>query len=1238
MIRIVYFTAVTNTMNGFRQAVSAVVSRCSDLSITAIDSVDLRDPEQSESKRTFLEEAARADILIIRLMGDLSSFPCWDDLRDVRAGDLFIVPSGTSAVEAAGVWNTLDGDAADTLAKYAIFGGVENYRNMLLYLYTRYGGKHAGSISRQPPRLLPGQGLYHPDFIPTATEEGSGDNDSKDGYLRLDEYRRQRVDPAKPTTGIWFHRGNWVNGNTAAVDLVIRRCESAGLNVIPVFVDMGSGPEGSTPPAETARTYFCDGEGNCLIDVHLNLMMFSLSHGSAVQSGPKRIHEDDLWFFARHQVPVFQGIMSNEEESVWKESMAGLNPVMITLGMALPELDGNLTTVPVAFKERSLRDPATGARSVVHRGNRERIDHLISLAANWATLRRIPAAEKRVAVIFHNHPPRNDTIGGAYLLDSPATVCDLVAAMRQEGYSIDGFPEDGDELLRIIKNGLTNDSSWLSEEQIRSRAAGVMPLSAFDDHFDALSDTVKDHMRSAFGPPEEEFYIPGREFGNLFVGIQPGRTDLHDPDTPADYQYLAYYWWLRHVWKAHAVVHVGRHGSVEWLYGKGAGLSADCYTDIALGDVPHLYIYVVNAPGEGVQAKRRGSACLVDHNVPVMDHSGLYGEMAELETILDEYDEARRNDPGKASSILERLKERYLRSDLSGEVSTDSGRFASELHDLLDEVKHTQVRDGLHILGRAPEGEDRIKLLAALTTVGSKEESSVTDVLADLLPDADTDTYHELHLELLRTYERLEFEPDRAEEACDAVLRRHIPAGASIEPATAALMTVGRFLVPALGQTDREIFSLLNGLSGRAVPTGPSGAPTRGCTEVLPTGKNFFTLDPRVIPSPTAWETGKRLADSLIERHLAAHDSYPQRVGIVLWAGPSMRTRGDDIAEVLYLLGVRPVWRKSNGWVTDVEVIPYEELGRPRIDVTCKISGLFRDALPNVIALIDSAVNAVAFLNEAPERNFVAANVASELEDLAVPGLSATDRRREATLRVFGVKPGGYGSGVNHLIDSGEWQDPDELGRRYIEWGGWAYAPGMMGAERTDTFRRQLTGMKATVKNQDHRESDFMDSDDWYDYHGGMIAAVRHCTGTAPAAYMGDSSKPDRIVTRSPEEEAKLVFRTRVLNPKWIRAMKRHGYKGALDVSRSLDNAFGWDAVADVVDDRMYRRFAETYLLDDENREWLERVNPDALRNLLDRLFEAYRRGMWDANEEMLEALRRLYLDNERLLEETYDT
>ena len=1243
MLRIVYYSAVTNTINSIHLAATEILKQLDEagypgiLHLDAADHVDIEDPS---GERLFLDNLWKADVLLVRLMGGLKSFPCWEEVRKNFRGDVFIVPAGVQGRTYAEKYNTLRGEDASAIAGYCLFGGKENSRNLLLYLLEKYSREKGFSIpdfSVFPPADLPYEGIYHPDF--------------PDGTVDPDVYIFRKISGKRPVAGIWFHRGNWVNGNLQIIDDVIRACDENGMDVIPVFLSMGNESPGSLLPREVAEKFFLF-DGFPLIDVHLNLMFFSLSQVGIDGESVDAFERNDRWFFKKYKIPVFQGMLSNESESDWADSDKGLNPVTITLSMALPELDGNITTVPVGFKERGLRDEKTGTRIIIHRGNQERIRRFVRLARGWAELGKIPDYEKRIAILFHNHPPQNSSIGSAYLLDSPETVWEIVRNLGERGYDVRNFPESSGALMEEIRSGLTNDTSWFSPEDVRTRAVGIFS-----------SEDRQKHLASAFPDSGEaspardatfagERYIGGRIYGNVFIGIQPGREELHSPDSLVDSSYLDYYWWIQDVWKAHAIIHVGRHGSVEWLAGKGAGLSVTCGPDMALGNLPHIYVYVVNAPGEGLQAKRRGSAALVDHNIPSIDRSGLYGEMERLETLLEEYDEALLAGRGREEEIARRIREALEAGSTMGDISLggkDDFQWIEQLRNTLDEVKNTQVRKALHVFGRDPVMGEQTGFLVSLSPF-------LRDVFEAYLKGKDelfspvkmgrNDLLYHLHYRILEIFSSFSFNPERVVEVLEEFLKNPGLSPITLPPDSFkpfqknlldGLERVGGVTVPALENTHREMDSLLEALDGKAPPRGPAGTPTSGAVGVLPTGKNFYTLDPRRIPSDSAWSNGKRLGDSLINRYLKEKGEYPRKVGIVLWAGPIMRTRGDDIAEVLYLMGVRPLWNRSSGWVTDLEVIPLGELKRPRIDVMCKISGLFRDTLPSLIGLLDKAVGLTAFLDEPLEMNYIKAHVHQDLEESLREGLSEKQAVRESLFRVFGVKPQGYGSGVNQLVSSGNWADKKDLGNRYVEWGGWAYAPGFMGVEKRQLFSRQLKVLDAAVKNQDHRESDFMDSDDWYDYHGGMIAAAENLSGKAVAAYMGVTSRPGEIKTRTPGEEARLVFRSRILNPEWIQGMKKHGYKGALDISHALNNAFGWDAATGVVEDWMYDQFARTFLLNRENREWMEDSNPDAVRDMLERLLEAAQRGMWNPDEGLLDELKQLYMKNEESLEEYYE-
>jgi cobaltochelatase CobN len=463
--------------------------------------------------------------------------------------------------------------------------------------------------------------------------------------------------------------------------------------------------------------------------------------------------------------------------------------------------------------------------------------------------------------------------------------------------------------------------------------------------------------------------------------------------------------------------------------------------------------------------------------------------------------------------------------------------------------------------------------------------------------------------------------------------------GAKDAQTNAVLNYVADTLHPALLRTTDEIDNLLRGLNGQFVPAGPSGSPTRGMSNILPTGRNFYSVDPKTIPSPTAWEMGVGLADALLAVYMEEEAAYPEMVGLVIWGTSAMRTHGDDIAQVFSLMGVKPVWQQESRRITGLEVIPLAELGRPRIDVTVRISGFFRDAFPNLIDLIDQAVQLVASLDESPEENMIVKHLmedrASDLADQQSAGLSTTDLGSSPSLyRIFGSKPGTYGAGILAAIDERNWESVQDLAEVYTAWGGYAYTRQDFGVHARDQFRRRFGQIVVAAKNQDNREHDIFDSDDYMQYHGGMIATVRALTGKNPQQFFGDSSDPTRARVRKLEDEARRVFRTRVVNPKWIDSMKRHGYKGAFELSATVDYMFGYDATAQVIEDWMYENVTESYVLDPETQEFFQQSNPWALRDIVERLLEAIERGMWEnPPPDMKEKLQKMFLDLEADLE-----
>lgn len=749
--------------------------------------------------------------------------------------------------------------------------------------------------------------------------------------------------------------------------------------------------------------------------------------------------------------------------------------------------------------------------------------------------------------------------------------------------------------------------------------------------------------------PKGEIVIAALRFGNIVLIVQPPRgfgenpvAIYHDPDLPPSHHYLAAYRWLAAPdgFAADAMVHLGKHGNLEWLPGKTLGMSASCGTDAALGDLPLIYPFLVNDPGEGTQAKRRAHATLVDHLIPPMARAESYGDISRLEQLLDEHANISTLDPAKLPAIRQQIwtlmRAAKMDHDLGLAERPDEDVFDDMLLHVdgwLCEIKDVQIRDGLHILGQAPAGAAEVDLVLAMLRArqlwgGEVNVPGLREALG-LSESGDesrerVDTVEARARELVAAMQEVDWDVDSIDAVTEDLVGTED--AARLDAVRRVMGFAATEVVPRLRQTGIEITRILHALNGGFIPAGPSGSPLRGLINVLPTGRNFYSVDPKAVPSRLAWETGQAMADSLLARYLADHGEYPRSVGLSVWGTSAMRTSGDDIAEVFALLGVRPVWDEASRRVTTLAAIDLAELGRPRIDVTVRISGFFRDAFPHVLALLDDAVRLVAELDEPAESNYVRAHAQA---DLAEHG----DERR-ATTRIFGSKPGTYGAGLLQLIDSKSWRTDDDLAQVYTAWGGFAYGRDLDGAPAADDMRTAYRRIAVAAKNTDTREHDIADSDDYFQYHGGMVATVRALTGKNPEAYIGDSTRPDAVRTRTLSEETARVFRARVVNPRWLEAMRRHGYKGAFEMAATVDYLFGYDATTNVVADWMYEKLAESYVFDDVNRKFMEQSNPWALHGIAERLLEAAERKLWEAPEaDTLERLRQVYLETEGELE-----
>ncbi|MDF2701956.1 MAG: cobaltochelatase, CobN subunit [Rubrobacteraceae bacterium] len=1224
-------------------------ARATELLPEDFPEVRCANPAKLEDIGSFLDEAlTETRAVLVRLLGGRGAWPEGFEELLRRCGKLGIplLAFGGEAEPDAELTalSTAPSGAVAEAFEYLRLGGVANTANLLRFVADTLLLEGYGF---EPPASVPELGVYHPELP---------DGSALEDLLTLH-------DAALPTVGVIFYRTHLLGGNTAFVDTLVAKLEEAGANPLPVYCySLRPGPDGGVPALELVKEHV-----DCLITTVL------ASGGSTAADaqkgdGPGGWLDWEVPAVEELGVPVVQGICTTSPREAWLRSNAGLSPLDTAWQVAIPEFDGRIVSVPFSFKERVEAASPVGAPLSLYEADPERTERLAGLATRFARLGRTPNPEKSVALLLSNYPTKHARVGNAVGLDTPASAVRLLRALKEAGYRVDGAPEEGDALVQALIAAGGHDLEFLTEEQLGG-AAGRLDARRYADWFARLPQELREGVEEQWGPPPGELYVDGGEivvsglsFGNVFVGIQSPRgfgenpiAIYHDPDLPPTHHYLATYWWIIEEFGADAIVHLGKHGTLEWLPGKSLGLASSCAPDAALRDVPLFYPFVVNDPGEGTQAKRRAHACVVDHLIPPMTRAETYDDLARLEQLLDEYYQVETLDPSKLPAIRARiwetLRDAELHRDLGVEEQPEEfGDFLNHVDGYLCEIKDLPIRGGLHILGEAPAGEPLRHLVAAILRLGAGDVPGLRRAVGAAFGlderflsengGARVEAPQELTARFPGVAATASDLLDRLEEASQALLLALEERGWEAEDgvceevlgvADAGVVLSLRFaageVVPRLARTPEEMGNLLRGLAGGYVSAGPSGSPTRGLVNVLPTGRNFYSVDPKALPSRLSWEVGQGLADDLLRRYLDEEGRYPETVGIVVWGTAAMRTQGDDVAEILALMGVRPTWNEESLRVTGLDIIPIEELGRPRIDVTVRISGFFRDAFPNLISLMDDAVRAVAALDEPDDMNFVKKHAQEERD-------SGADERRSTT-RIFGSKPGAYGAGLLPLIDARNWRDDEDLAEVYAVWGGYAYGKNLDGVEAREAMESNLSRTEVAVKNVDNREHDLFDSDDYFQYHGGMIAAVRALTGRSPKGFIGDSADPSRPKTRSLSEEARRVFRSRVANPKWIEAMQRHGYKGAFELSATVDYLFGYDATTGVVEDWMYRDVTRKYVLDESVREFMQESNPWALRAISERLLEAAERGLWsEPDPEDLHALKAAYLENEGLLEE----
>ncbi|HSC83418.1 MAG TPA: cobaltochelatase subunit CobN, partial [Pseudomonas sp.] len=1099
-------------------------------------------------------------------------------------------------------------------------GGADNARQLLHCIANQWLGR---DYAWSEPKALPRSLIYHP----------------RRGHDSLDDWRAEWK-AEQPVAALLFYRTHVQAANTAFVDTFCQRLQAQGLSPLPIAV--------ASLKEAACLAQVEDWLDQAGASVILNTTGFAQSNPEAPQQRP-----------FRRDVPVLQALCALDSEEQWQASAQGLGPRDLAMHIALPELDGRLITRPISFKGLAWRSERSQSDVVCYRAHLPGMDFVSELARRWCDLQRTPAADKRIALVLANYPTRDGRIGNGVGLDTPAAALNILQALQSQGYPVEGLPDSGTALIHQLLGGVTND---LDSLDLRPCAQSL----ALDDYqrlFDTLPEANRQAVLERWGGPENDpmfrsgrLMIAGLRFGLSFVGIQPARgyqvdaaAVYHDPDLVPPHGYLAFYFWLRQVFAANAVIHVGKHGNLEWLPGKSVGLSEACWPTAILGALPNIYPFIVNDPGEGAQAKRRTQAVIIDHLMPPLTRADSYGPLRDLERLADEYYDASQLDLRRAAElrgeILLKVREASLDRELGLQLNDDPASWLPQLDAYLCDLKESQIRDGLHVFGESPAGQLRRDTLLALLRIprgdGQGGNASLLRALADDLELG----FDPLDCEMAAPWTgarplmlaSLSDEPWRSvgdtRERLE-LLGLILIEGTDFESVGLAsdlvLSSLREQIAPLLDACGAaEMHGLLATLDGRFVPSGPSGAPSRGRLDVLPTGRNFYSVDVRNLPTPTAWRLGVQAAERLLERHLQDEGDHLRQLGLSVWGTATMRTGGDDIAQAMALMGVRPVWQAGSQRVERFEVLPLEQLGRPRVDVTLRVSGFFRDAFANLIRLFDDAVQAVADLDEPAEMNPLSARVWQEALTLQDGGLDEQQARRQAGWRIFGSKPGAYGAGVQNAIEERLWQSRADLAEVYLNWGGYAYGQGTEGLPARAQFAERLEQLQAVLHNQDNREHDILDSNDYYQFQGGMLAAVETLRGSKVASYHGDHSQPDTPRIRTLKQELARVVRARAANPKWIAGMKRHGYKGAFELAATVDYLFAFDATSELVDDHQYALLTDAYLLDRDTRDFIQQHNPGALQDIIERLLEAQQRGMWQQPGEYREALENLLLDSE---------
>ena len=1223
---VIFLSSASTDINAISESLKLTINQNLRGKITATLISDLDHPAQID--HYLATTTSKAKIIIVRLLGGRSYWPygleklvLWKESSSNR--DLIILSGVTDNENEIQQLSSLKKDTVDHLAKLIRSGGIDNINTFLLLVSDLLNKK---IISLKKYKLYP--------FPEIKKWDWKNENGQKIGIILYNSL---------------------LKANDLRLAITINRLiRNKGMAPKLVWINSLRNKD-----IHTQIIRFFQEE-----NVETILTATSFSSSKYIYGEQKC----DIW--DQLDVPVFQMLTSTGSRESWQLSSIGLNPIDLTLQIVMPEVDGIITTRPCAFKETSSINKSLNTAIKYLDPIESNLNWVIDHARNWIKLRHLKNKDKKITIILANYPIKDGRIANGVGLDTPESLLVILKSLEENGYYLGKkqIPTNSIDLIFEILQGRTNDPESNCKPPLE-----YLSLKEYLEWWNTLNEEIKNKVINRWGIPSKAidlevsgFSIHGIKYGNISILIQPSRgydsesiSDLHSPDLAPPHRYLAQYLWIESVFKSNAIIHLGKHGSVEWLPGKGVGLSDNCFPHITLPSLPNIYPFIVNDPGEGSQAKRRTQALIIDHLTPPLGRAGLYGNLLHLESLIDEYHESKLLSSSRTEIIKSNLINLINKEELpfenfnklSEQVNTNDFESTCEnLESYLCEIKDSQIRTGLHILGRIPVNKELKNLILSISRAPHLNYPGLTQLIASKLnldfdpwsdnenmkPSLNDSTIIEniLGNKPRTTKVILDYIESQAILIVDIIIKNDISNNFtslknllnpnlieifSDNESNSLIKYINDKIINSIYiSAKNELESIHKALNGQRVSSGPSGAPTRGRADVLPTGRNFFSVDIRGLPTEAAWDLGKRSAKNILDLYVLENGENLNHLAVSIWGTSTMRNGGEDICQVLSLMGIQPIWDFPTKRVVDLEIIPLSILNRPRVDVLVRISGLFRDTFPQLISLLNKAYKKLSLLNEPQNLNPYILNDSSKTE----------------INRIYGSAPGAYGAGLQEMISSSAWESKNDLVESYLQWSKWSYSDIDNIQVDRKGLEEFLSKTQVVIHNQDNKEHDILDSDDYYQFQGGLSAAVEQLSERSPTILVSDHSRYSRPRVNKLEKEIDKVVRSRLLNPKWIKGMHRHGYKGAFEIGASIDYLFGYDATTNVVPDKTYNSIYKTFLEEKLNREFIINNNPWVMRDIAERLLEAYNRKLWISVDKLtLEDIKKLVIESDSIIE-----